>query len=191
MPIGEGLDALAARVRSLMDEQSIKDNELAQHLGLTPAGLSKAFHRRDGLRSRITEIAEYLDVLPAALTSVGGGQGGSGTSKAATAQRPRSDAVALPPGCSLVRIAKESIRAFGKGRFAILGPPIMRPVIGTVVAYLGPDGYRVRTYTTDATKEHIVLTHPAMETMPEVHPLKKAPAMRVVIALGERMKGDL
>ncbi len=187
MATGQDLDELAMRVRTALDDQSIRDHELAKHLGLTVSGLSKAFHRRDGLRPRVEEIADFLSLRPEEL--LGDGEDNGRDRKPTTALRPPGeDKVALPPGCVLVRIAKESVRAFSKGRWALLGPAVMHPTTGSLVAYQGPDGYQLRTYNTDATGHKVVLLHQHASALPEVYSVNKTPPLRVVMVIGDRMK---
>jgi hypothetical protein len=182
MPRTTDLDPLAQKVVALMDAQNIKDKEVAEHLEITVSGLSKAFHRTGGLIPHINEIASFLSTTPEAL------MGSEAKLSKQQARPPVYEDFTVPTQSLIVRLAKESVNVYGRGRYVVLSPIGQPPTVGDLVAYSGPDGYCIRTFTIGSGNQ-IVLLHKVEASVPEVYPTRRsAPQMRVVLMFGEKLK---
>lgn len=176
-------EQITKKVRSALEQQGVNESELAQHLGISPGGMSKAFSR-NSLLKHIDAIAAFLEVPAHALT----GDRQPPDAGVKQTEKPQQPDLKLTGGCLLARITVESVGLFAaRGRWATLAAPLTPPDIGCVIAYEAAEGgWHLRRYERDATNTNVVLT--GAQT-PEVFPLGKAPAMRVVLAIGDRLRG--
>ncbi len=178
-------EQLTKTVRTALEHQGMTESELAQHLGISAGGMSKAFSR-NSLLKHVDAIAAFLEVPVTALA--GDGSGKPPIALIATKDKPHKPDYKLTGGCLLAPLAHASVGVYAqRGRWATLAAPLTRPEVGDIVAYDDPMlGWKLRTFQRDASGANVVLTSPG-DGAPEVYPNAHVPALRCVLMIGDRM----
>lgn len=175
-------DPLVRRVRFLLTAWDLYDAELAQALDLSQSGLSKAFRRPGKLALHQTKIAEFFGLKEKVLIDFDIAD--DAVLKHVHRKKAAVETEVPVHAGTLVRLAKDVVGHFGRGKWALLDGKQRAPQRAELVAYGTENGYLVRRFV-PGEGGSAFLVHPHDEMSIKTISASEVKNLRVVLMIGD------